>query len=77
MFWLETLDECAGVWATALAQGSAGMIALALDEIERARALLHAVTLHFHAISTRWEVDSMLSECGGLAMDWATPSGPR
>jgi non-specific serine/threonine protein kinase len=65
---LESLDERAGSWASAFTRGAAAVIALALGNVETARQMLPEAAVNFHAISTRWEVASVLSECGNLAV---------
>jgi tetratricopeptide (TPR) repeat protein len=65
---LESFDERAGLWASAFTRGGAAIIALALGNVEMARQMLPESAQNFHAISTRWEVASVLSECGNLAV---------
>lgn len=64
---LNACDERVGLWAIAFTRGSVGIISVALGDIERARQFLPEVTLNFHAISTRWEVACLLSECAHLS----------
>jgi predicted ATPase/DNA-binding SARP family transcriptional activator len=54
-------------YTRAFVEGAAAMISLALGDIERARHVLPDCARRFHAISTRWEIACVLSECGNLA----------
>jgi predicted ATPase/DNA-binding SARP family transcriptional activator len=68
---LASLDERAGPWALAFARGTIGITDIRNGNIDRARDLLPDVTRRFYGISTRWEVASLLVECGHLAIELA------
>jgi predicted ATPase/DNA-binding SARP family transcriptional activator len=65
---LEMLKYPLDPYVHTFVRGSAGIVALAMGELEFAREALPETAYNFYRISTRWEVASMLSECGNLAV---------